>query len=270
MEVVSLPGTTLLGRYRVIKTLGQGSTATVYLAVDAEARPKALKVFPKGLENRAEREWRVGQALKHPHINAVLDKLEVSYQEPAPNPALLLSYAPGKWLLDWREHHPEKVWMVFEQLLDALAHMHQKGFVHRDIKPENCVIDSGNHLRLIDFDLSGPVGEKFSQRLRVGTIAYLAPEQVRGTNLSPTPASDLYSFGVCLYWALAGELPFSGDPSEVMKAHLEEALPILVPQPETGLVQDTQLQRYLERLMAKDPLERFKDGGEALEAFRAL
>lgn len=265
---MNLSGTTLLGRYRVIKSLGRGATATVYLAVDAEARPKALKVFPKGLEGRAEREWKVGQALQHPHINAVLDKLEVSHQEPFPNPALLLSYAPGKWLLDWREHHPEKVWSVFGQLLEALAHMHQKGFVHRDIKPENCIIDAEHHLRLIDFDLSGPVGEKFNQRMRVGTIAYLAPEQVKG--LSPTPPSDLYSFGVCLYWALAGELPFSGDPSEVMKAHLQEPLPTLVPLSESGVTQDPKLQHFLERLMAKEPGERFRDGSEALEAFRAL
>jgi serine/threonine protein kinase len=268
MGHVSLPGTTLLGRYRVIKTLGHGATATVYLAVDAEARPKALKVFPKGLEGRAEREWKVGQALRHPHINAVLDKLEVNHQAPFPNPALLLSFAPGQWLLDWCEHHPDKVWLVFGQLLEALAHMHRQGFVHRDIKPENCIVDGGHHLRLIDFDLSGPSGEKFSQRLRVGTTAYLSPEQIRG--LSPTPAADVYSFGVCLYWGLAGELPYSGNPSEVMKAHLEQPVPTLLPRPETGLSQTPKLQSFLERLMAKDPSQRFMDGGEALEEFEAF
>jgi serine/threonine protein kinase len=240
----------------------------VYLAVDAEARPKALKVFPKGLEGRAEREWKVGKALNHPHINAVLDRLEVAYQEPSPNPALLLSYAPGQWLLDWRAHYPDKVWTVFGQLLEALAHMHERGFVHRDLKPENCMVDAGHHLRLIDFDLSGPVGEKFNGRLRVGTIAYLAPEQVRG--LPTSPASDLYSFGVCLYWALAGELPFHGDTDEVMKAHLEQPIPTLVPLAETGLSQNPHLQGFIKRLLAKDPTERFKDGGEALKAFRVF
>jgi serine/threonine protein kinase len=253
---VSLVGETLLNRYKVVRPLARGALATVYLAFDLFGTPYAVKAFPRGLRGRAEREYRVGRALDHPHINPVLALLEEREDRGA---ALLLAYAPGERFLDWRPGADRgAVLTVFRQLLEALAHMHERGFVHRDVKPENLVVAPTLEARLLDFDLSAPIGEVFRVRVRLGTLAYLAPEQVLGQ--SPGPEADLYSAGVLLYWALAGELPFTGSPEEVAQAHLHAP-----PPPIPGL--EEELWAYLRRLLAKDPKERFPSGREALLAF---
>lgn len=249
-------GETLLERYKVVRPLARGALATVYLAFDLFGTPYAVKAFPKGLKGRARREYRVGRALDHPHINPVLALLEEREDRGA---ALLLSYAPGERLLDWRKGaRKEAVLSVFRQLLEALAHMHGRGFVHRDVKPENLVVAPTAEVRLLDFDLSGPIGEVFRVPVRLGTLAYLAPEQIQGQ--SPGPEADLYSAGILLYWALAGELPFTGTPEEVAEAHLHTP-----PPPIPGL--EGELWTYLRRLLAKEPKERFPSAKEALLAF---
>ncbi|MER3536238.1 MAG: serine protease [Thermus sp.] len=253
---MSLVGQTLLSRYKVVRPLARGALATVYLAFDLFGTPYAVKAFPKGLKRRAEREFRVGRALGHPRINPVLALLEEQEDRGA---ALLLAYAPGERFLDWRQgSEKEAVLSVFRQLLEALAHMHARGFVHRDVKPENLVVAPTQEARLLDFDLSGPIGEPFRMRIRLGTLAYLAPEQALGQ--SPGPEADLYSAGVLLYWALSGELPFTGSPEDVVRAHLQTP-----PPPIPGL--EAELWGYLCRLLAKDPKERFPSAKEALAAF---
>ncbi|KOX90029.1 Serine/threonine-protein kinase StkP [Thermus aquaticus] len=252
---VSLAGKTLLGRYRVVRPLGQGALATVYLAFDPFGTPYALKLFPKGAEARRNREFWVGKRLDHPNLNPVLEKLDLEE-----GPALLLAYAPGEEMERWMGRRPGKprALQVFRQLLLALAHMHAKGLVHRDVKPENIIVAGTDEARLVDFDLSGPVAEAFKKPLRVGTLPYLAPEQVLGQ--SPGPEADVYAAGVILYWILSGEHPFVGAPEEVLLGHLKAPVP---PLPGLG----ERERAYLERLLAKRPKERFKDAGEALEAF---
>lgn len=258
---VGLAGITLEGRYKVIRPIARGALATVYLAFDVHGTPYALKVFPKGFEGRADREWKVGHQLKHPHINPVLARLSVAY-DGIEQPAVLLAFAPGTRLSEWRKDNPNKVLGVFQHLLEALAHMHSRNLVHRDVKPDNLVVDGTGDARLVDFDLSGPQSERFSQKVRLGTIAYIAPEQIRGQ--SPTPASDMYSAGILLYWALAGELPFVGEPVEVMNAHLNEIPPPLIAAPDTSLSITAELQSYLNRLISKDVSKRYADAVEAL------
>lgn len=264
---MGLAGVTLEGRYKVIRPIARGALATVHLAFDAHGTPYALKVFPKGFEGRADREWRVGQILQDPRINAVLARLSVPVEE-TEHPAVLLAYAPGARLSQWRKDHLGEVLPVFIQLLEALAYMHAKGIVHRDIKPDNLVVDGTGEARLVDFDLSGPSGERFTHKVRLGTIAYIAPEQVRG--FSPTFASDLYSAGVMLFWLVAGELPYMGQPMEVMQAHLDHPIPDLVADPGTGIELTPEFGAFIRRLMAKDPAARYENAEAALEAFRRL
>lgn len=264
---VGLAGITLEGRYRVIRPIARGALATVYLAFDVHGTPYALKVFPKGFEGRADREWKVGHQLKHPHINPVLARLSVPH-DGIEQPAVLLAYAPGTRLSEWRKDNPDKVLGVFQHLLVALAHMHSLGLVHRDVKPDNLVVDGTGEARLVDFDLSGPQSERFSHKVRLGTIAYIAPEQIRGQ--SPTPASDMYSAGILLYWALAGELPFVGEPVEVMNAHLNEIPPPLIAAPDTNLRVTAELQSYLDRLISKDVTKRYANAIEALRDFEKI
>jgi serine/threonine protein kinase len=255
VKAVSLAGKVLLDRYRVVRPLGQGALATVYLAFDRFGAPHALKVFPQGAEPRRDREFWVGRRLSHPNLNPVLEKLDLEE-----GPALLLAYAPGEEMGRWMARKPERerALFVFRQLLLALAHMHEKGLVHRDVKPENIIVAGTDEARLVDFDLSGPVAEAFRKPLRVGTLPYLAPEQVLGK--SPGPEADVYAAGVILYWILAGEHPFVGAPEEVLLGHLQGEVP-----PLPGLKEGAHL--YLERLLAKRPEERFPSAKEALEAF---
>lgn len=264
---MGLAGITLEGRYKVIRPIARGALATVYLAFDVHGTPYAVKVFPKGFEGRADREWKVGGQLKHPHINPVLARLSVPH-DGIENPAVLLAYAPGSRLSEWRNDHSDKVLGVFRHLLEALAHMHSQSLVHRDVKPDNLVVDGTGEARLVDFDLSGPQSERFSQKIRLGTIAYIAPEQIRGQ--SPTPASDMYSAGILLYWAIAGELPFVGEPVEVMNAHLNLPPAPLVAAPDTGLIVTAELQAFIDRLIAKDIHRRYANAMEALRDFEAI
>ncbi|WP_287371060.1 serine/threonine-protein kinase [Oceanithermus sp.] len=253
---MGIPGRVLLGEYRVVRPIARGAVATVYLAFDRQGRPFAVKVFPEGYEARADREWQVGRALEHPNVNPVLQRLDIEA-----HPAVLLAYAPGRRLSE-EPPAPGEFLAVFRQLLAALGHMHERGYVHRDVKPENVIVDARGHARLIDFDLSGPKREA-TQRLRLGTIAYIAPEQVRGENV--TPATDVYAAGVILYWGLTGELPYVGTPQVVMESHLHAPLPAAA-----GLEPDTQLGAVLGRMVAKDPQARFRDAGAVLEALDAI
>ena len=87
------------------------------------------------------------------------------------------------------------------------------GIVHRDVKPENIIVDGDGSARLVDFDLSGPVGERFDSPVRIGTVAFLSPEAMLGEALGTE--SDLYGVGLLLHWGLYGELPpedMRGDP----------------------------------------------------------
>ncbi len=173
-----------------------------------------------------------------------------------------MEFAPGSRLSDMPQLPSQRFLRIFSQLLAALAHLHELGFVHRDVKPENLIVDSDDTARLIDFDLSGPQEETVG-RLRLGTIAYIAPEQVRGEGISP--ASDLYAAGVILYWGLTGELPFVGDPRAVMNSHLYDPLPT-----REGIGAGTPLDAFLNRLVAKDPANRFQNAGQALAELRQL
>jgi len=261
---VGLAGITLEGRYKVIRPIARGSLATVYLVFDLDGAPYALKVFPKGFEGRADREWKVGHPLRHPHINPVLARLCVSH-DGVEQPAVLLAFAPGRRLSEWRNDHPDKMLGVFQNLLEALAYMHSGNLVHRDVKPDNLVVNGTGEARLVDFDLSGPKSERFSRKIRLGTIAYIAPEQIRGQ--SPTPAADVYSAGILLYWALAGELPFTGDAADVMNAHLNQQPRPLIVAPDTGLATTKELQCYLDRLISKEVTKRYASAVEALRDF---
>lgn len=260
---MTLAGKLVEGQYRIVRTIARGAVATVYLALDLQGHPYALKVFPQGMEARAHREWSIGSRLLHPHINPVYRRIEVFGR-----PGVLLAYVAGARFSEWRDRHPTSLFRIFDQLLQALAYMHDQGLVHRDIKPENLLVDHRGTAYLVDFDLSGPSEESFPKKLRLGTLAYLSPEQAVGE--SPTPAADIYAAGVLLFWAIHGELPYTGSPREVLQAHRFAPIPSLAPDPATQLQRAPELQVYLERLLAKDPKDRFQNGREALEALQDL
>ena len=242
----------------VVREVGRGANAHVYLVSDGE-RVRALKLLPPGDEGRARHELRIAQRLDHPNVNPVFDVVEV-----VGRPGLLMAFAPGRRLLA-RNRHPklrERYLDAFEGLLQALAHVHERGVVHRDVKPENVIVDVVGRARLLDFDLAALVGA-VTQSALVGTLAYLSPEQARGR--SAVPASDVYAAGVMLYAALTGEVPFTGTVAEVVSQHRTSD-----PEPPSSFDPAlAPIDALVLGMLAKDPLARPSDGAAALDALRA-
>ncbi len=227
-----LAGTLVDGQYQLVRPLGRGASSVVYFAVGRDGLAYAVKLFPPELAHHAERELLHGEGLNHPRLARVLARTTVQG-----HPSLILAFARGQVLFNRYQQRPplrrgderRAYLLTLAHLLDALAHLHGQGTVHRDVKPENVIVDADGSAKLVDFDLSGPVGEAFDSPVRIGTAAFLSPEAMRGDPL--TPASDLYGVGLLLHWGLYGELPseeaeagpprgWPPDPLEVLCAEL--------------------------------------------------
>lgn len=275
-------GSRLQGGDVVVREVGRGARARVYLVSDGVAR-RALKVLAPGDEAGARYEHAVAAAFEHPHVNRVDAVVEVDGR-----PALLMPFVPGRRLVlprtsstgpvgslpaaeRWRRATAlrERYLDAFEGLLAGLAYLHGRGVVHRDVKPENVLVDAQGHACLIDFDLAvvaapGSPGVAPAPPMLVGTIAYLSPEQARGD--AALPASDVYAAAVMLYGAMTGEVPFTGAVDDVIAAHRQ-----VDPAPPSSLDPTlAPLDAFLLRALAKDPAERPAHGGDALAALRAL
>jgi serine/threonine protein kinase len=233
LKVMPLAGTLVDGQYRLVRPLGRGASSVVYFAVGKDGLAYAVKLFPPELKHHAEREYRNGAGLDHPRLARVLAATTVQN-----HPSLVLDFARGQVMFSRYVHrpslrlHPQLGGVNFEpvqaanerrsylltlvHLLDALTHLHSVGTVHRDVKPENIIVDADGSARLVDFDLSGPVGERFVSPLRIGTAAFLSPEAVVGEPLGPE--SDLYGVGILLHWGLYGELPSEDTPAGPLSA----------------------------------------------------
>ncbi|MGH8163190.1 MAG: serine/threonine-protein kinase, partial [Rhodanobacteraceae bacterium] len=197
--------------HRLVRPLGKGGMATVYLAIQASlGRPVAVKILQAPTDEaitRFEQEARTIARLQHPHIVAIYEVGRTSdgqlyYSMP---------YLPNGDLskMDLRDS-PARVAAVLRALLGALAHAHQHGIVHRDVKPENVLFDQHRRALLTDFGIA-----RASESLRVtregatlGSSGYMSPEQARGQDIDGR--SDLYSVGVMAYELLTGDLPFRG------------------------------------------------------------
>ena len=241
------------GGYQVIREIGQGAVSRVYLASDGR-RAKAVKLFRNEHIERAKRELTYGRDLDHPHLNPVEDWLEL-----AGRPGLLMPFVPGMLLNRWHGTAQRDAFLAaIKDVLKALGHLHDLGIVHRDVKPENILVNRSGQAVLVDYDLATSVEAKEDPLTAAGTVAFLSPEQARGESASP--ASDLYSIGVILYWGLTGEVPFTGTVDQVVKAHAGT-------RPRSPRHTDPELAPFeplLERLLAKEPEKRFRYALEAL------
>lgn len=255
--------------YKVVKTLGKGGMATVYLAVqEIFEREIALKVMSKGLSEDPEfgqrfmREAQIVSNLIHPNIVTVYDVgLENgSYY-------LSMEYINGADLKKVRKQlsFMEKLQAV-RDIASALDMSGSKGYVHRDIKPENIMIERGTKRAiLMDFGIARASETDVSVTqagTAIGTPHYMSPEQAKGDDIDSR--ADLYSLGVVLFYLMAGYVPFEGDSAVAIGIrHITEAVPEL-----PSHLKD--LQWFIDKAMAKDPNNRFQTGAEFVNTLNSL
>jgi Protein kinase domain len=201
-----------LGRYRAVRPLGNGSSGAVWLAVDErDGREVAVKVVPRSgtAEPRARREAQAIAQLDDPRCPRVL-----ACGRDAANVYIALEYVRGRTFreaLRGGELTDADAVEAAAQVLEGLAHAHSRGVLHRDVKPANILLaedGDGISIRLLDFGLARLTNaDTLTEAGNVpGTLAYIAPERLRGEEASP--AGDVWSAGVVLYEALAGTHPF--------------------------------------------------------------
>ncbi len=245
-----------LGNYRLIHLLGRGSFSDVYLGKHIHLNTQAaIKVLRGQLANhdmeRFLTEARTIARLQHPHIIRVLD-----FGIEGTLPFLVMDYAPGSTL---RQRYPKgtllplgTVVTYVTQLAEALQYAHQEQLIHRDIKPENMLLGRHNEVLLSDFGIAIMIQSSRQQAQdTAGTIAYMAPEQLRG---KPQPASDQYALGVVVYEWVCGDRPFYGTSNEVYSQHLV-APP--VPLREKVPTIPRAVEYVVLQALAKDPKKRF-------------
>ncbi|MCB9614544.1 MAG: serine/threonine protein kinase [Sandaracinus sp.] len=259
--------------------IGRGSMGAVYEAVGPEGTV-ALKILHAEVTEhemaitRFEREVALAKRIDHPAVPKIFDA------GPLPDGRLFLAMERlyGESLEDWWDTPGRPIATALELLLEALgpvAAAHRLGIVHRDLKPENVFVlaepDARGRIRLLDFGIARHVDDdakaKTATGVAVGTPVYMSPEQATKPRLASLP-TDVWSFGVMLYEALTGELPFDGDtPHAVIIAVATEAhVPLLERAPDVH----PELAALVERCLQKNPNARPADAAALESALAAL
>ncbi len=230
-------GTVLANKYRILSLIGAGGMANVYKAVQTTGthRTVAIKVLKEEYENDADFLRRFRQEA-HAVLNLSHDNIVRSYDvgEQDGHQFIVLEYVGGDTLKDKIRKEgalpPQRAVSIGAQVLDALAHAHERGIIHRDIKPQNVIVTPRNKAKLADFGIARDVSSStmtFAGTNVLGSVHYIAPEQAKGNPV--TVESDLYSMGISLYEMLTGELPFTGDtPVSIALKHLQEDVPPVI------------------------------------------
>src|SRR6184192_1832404 len=261
----TLINTLFHGRYRILRKLGTGGMANVYLAEDEVlGRRVAIKILndrhagDDQFVERFRREAKNAAGLSHPNIVSIYDRGEAegTYY-------IAMEYLDGrslKELIVSRGPAPVNIAIDYaRQILAAIRFAHRHGIVHRDIKPHNVLVDAEGRVKVTDFGIARAGASQMTEAGSiVGTAQYLSPEQAKGAPVDQT--SDLYSVGVVLYEMLTGRVPYTGDaPVEIAMKHLTA-----VPDPLSKLRPDVphDLDAIVMRALAKDPDQRYGSAEE--------
>jgi eukaryotic-like serine/threonine-protein kinase len=274
LEEKSVPevgeGSTVDGRYRLLRRIGSGGMADVWLAEDSHLQRRvALKIlhgrFAQDREfvERFRREAEAAAGLQHPNVVAVFDRGDVggTYYIAMQ----LLEGRSLKQLID-QGLTPEQAAGLIRQVLEGAGFAHRHGVVHRDLKPQNVIVDDEGVATVTDFGIARAGASEITQAGSVmGTPHYLSPEQAQGQAV--TAVSDLYSIGVMLYEALAGRVPFEADSAVAIAmkqvSHTPQRPSSLNPKVSPAL--DAVVMRALE----KDPGQRFQSAEAFIAALEA-
>ena len=254
------------GRYRILRKLGSGGMANVYLAEDEElGRRVAIKILNDRYANdelfieRFRREAKSAAGLSHPNIVSIYDRGEAegTYY-------IAMEVIEGrslKELILTRGPLPIAQAVAYTlEMLEALRFAHRHGIIHRDIKPHNILI--GERLKVTDFGIARAGASQMTEAGSImGTAQYLSPEQARGAPV--TASSDLYSVGIVLYEMLTGKVPFTGDSAiEIAMKHLNE-----LPKPPSKIRPEVseELDQVVLRALAKAPEDRYQTAEDFAE-----
>ncbi len=267
-----------IGKYRLLEVIGRGGMATVYLAYQEDLdRQVAVKVLPphpgqdERFVERFQQEARTVARLQHPHILPLYDYgTELGTLGEGDILYLVMPYIDGgaldRTMMDGRLE-PSFVEKVLREIASALDYAHKRGIVHRDIKPANILLDGEGRALLADFGIAklteNPLN--LTGTAVVGTPAYMAPDQSQGAGTDSR--ADVYALGVVVYEMLTGEQPFRADNAvQVMMKHISEPAPTV-----TSRVKELPgaLDDVIQRVMSKDPEDRYQTAGDFAEAFSA-
>ncbi|WP_442970797.1 Stk1 family PASTA domain-containing Ser/Thr kinase [Rossellomorea sp. LJF3] len=257
-----MEGKRISGRYRIIKLIGGGGMANVYLAhdviLDREVAIKMLRIDFANEEEfikRFQREAQSATSLAHPNIVSIYDVGEEDdlYY-------IVMEYVHGMTLKQYiQQHSPvnvDKAIDIMKQLTIAMSHAHQNHIVHRDIKPHNILLDEEGNVKITDFGIAMALSATSITQTNsvLGSVHYLSPEQARGG--MATKKSDIYSLGIVMFELLTGRLPFSGESAvSIALKHLQSETPSLkrwnpdIPQSVENIVL---------KATAKDPFRRYE------------
>ncbi|KRM23976.1 Stk1 family PASTA domain-containing Ser/Thr kinase [Latilactobacillus graminis] len=254
------------GRYQIIRPIGEGGMANVYLAQDLILdRQVAVKVLRLDLRNdpntvrRFKREALATTELNHPNIVSIYDVGEENGMQ-----YIVMEYVSGTDLKKYIvEHFPipyQRVIDIMTQILSAVENAHAHSIIHRDLKPQNILVDEAGNIKISDFGIAIALSETAMTQTNtlLGSVHYLSPEQARGS--MATRRSDIYSLGIILYEMLTGMVPFEGESAvSIAIKHFQDAVPPVrdydprIPQA---------LENVVLKATAKDPDERYSDVGQ--------
>jgi len=249
-------GHKLRNRYQITEHLGDGSTATVYKAIDERlGREVAIKLLlPHVRESTRKRFFQEATAaaqLNHPNIMAIYD-----IDEDEDRHFLVIEYVEGTSLAHYIPSAPKIVVQLGSQIARALQYAHEHQIIHRDIKPANIHVNPDGQIKIMDLGLALPHDAQrvTAQGMVIGTPAYLSPEQAQGMKLDHR--TDIYSLGIVLYEMATGQLPFNADDISALLLQQVRAAP-----PPPRLISSeipVALENVILKALEKNPVRRFQ------------
>jgi len=269
------PSTIIADRYRLDSLRAHGGMADVWQATDLQlTRVVAIKLLKphlaaeSTLAERFRREAIAAANLNHYNIVTVYDAIEDNGRQ-----AVIMEFVDGESLRERLDREKtlsiNSVLSIGYSVCSALEAAHKQGLIHRDVKPGNILINISKRVMLTDFGIAKALDgdeDLTSENIMMGTAKYLSPEQVRGDNLDAR--ADLYSLGLVMYECLAGKVPFVGknDTDTALARLHRDATDIEKHRPDV----EPDVARIINRLIAREPKDRFADAAQAGVAIRRV
>ncbi|MFA9414580.1 MULTISPECIES: Stk1 family PASTA domain-containing Ser/Thr kinase [unclassified Streptococcus] len=253
-------GKLFAGRYRIVKSIGRGGMADVYLGRDLilDDEEVAIKILRTNYQTdqvavaRFQREARAMAELNHPNIVGIRDIGEDEGQQ-----FIVMEYIDGwdlkKYIQEKGPLTSEEASRIMTEVLSAMTLAHQQGIVHRDLKPQNVILTKSGRAKVTDFGIAVAFAETSLTQTNsmLGSVHYLSPEQARGSKA--TVQSDIYAMGIMLYEMLTGHIPFDGDSAvTIALQHFQKPLPSI-------LAENPQVPQSLENIVIRATAKKLTD-----------